>query len=333
MARVCRYLFPLLMVVAATKPESAAGAETYQLIGQIRMDEQEFSRRALPLVLLEGTKVPFAARTNADWSGKFKFKNLHPDLFTLIVYIPRAGEHRQTVEVSSGLADSKKRVHVEVSFRPNLASMNLRKVSSVQLSIPEKARKEFSKATQKLGKRDLEGAIAHLNKAVGIAPQFTDAWNTLGTLAYKMKEYALAESHFREALKHDPDYYPSMVNLGGVLLTMGKLQEALPLNTAAVVERPDDALAHAQLGLNYYHLGQLSEAEKYLKQAIALDPGHFSFPHLPLADIYFRREDFGSAALLYEQFLALHPDAPQSPSVLARLKTLRGTLRGRTRTK
>jgi len=264
------------------------------------------------------------AHTRAGVSGEFKFKNLHPDLFTLVVYIPRAGEHRQTVEVSPGLADSRKRIYIDVNFQPTLASKRLGKVSSVQLSIPEKAKREYEKANRKLGKRDSEGAIMHLQKTVSLAPQFVEAWNVLGTLAYKASEFPLAESYFREALKHDPDYYPSMVNLGGVMLNLGKLQDALPWNHAAVLASPDDALAHAQLGLNYYYLGRLTEAEKYLKQAISLDAGHFSFPQLPLADIYARRQDFASAALLLEQFLSLHPDAPQSPSVKSRLNTLRG---------
>jgi Tfp pilus assembly protein PilF len=68
-----------------------------------------------------------------------------------------------------------------------------------------KISKEFEKATRKLGNRDSEGAIAHLKKAIEIAPQFIDAWNVLGTLAYKANQFPLAEG-FREALKHDQDY-------------------------------------------------------------------------------------------------------------------------------
>jgi tetratricopeptide (TPR) repeat protein len=161
---------------------------------------------------------------------------------------------------------------------------------------------------------------------VKIAPRFVDAWNTLGTLAYKSGNFPLAEAYFREALKHDPDYYPSLVNLGGALLTQGKLQDALPLNKAAVQARPDDALAHSQLGLNYYYLQSFMEAETYLKQATSLDPGHFSYPQLPLAEIYLMRQDLTSAARELEQFLVLHPDAKLEPAVQKRIENIRSNL-------
>jgi tetratricopeptide (TPR) repeat protein len=321
MMRLCPFL--LLSFGAVCAYGAAAESESYQLIGKILLKDIELSRNALPLVMLEGTQIPFAAHTRADLSGKFKFKDLQPDLFTLIVYIPRAGEYRRTVEVSAGLADLKKRIFVDVVFQTNLGSRTPGAVSSSQLSISEKALKEYEKARKKLGQRDSEGAIAHLRKTVAAAPQFTEAWNTLGTLAYKSGDLPLAENYFREALKHDPDYYPSVVNLGGILMVQGKIQESLHLNLAAVRARPDDALAQSQCGLNYYYLKQFDEAETYLKQAISLDPGHFSFPQLALADIYLGNKDFKSAARELEQFLALHPDAKQAPAVRKQIEEIR----------
>ena len=323
-AAVRRLLMFFLIAVLANCTGFAAGG--YQLIGRIVLKDREVSPRIPPLVLLEGAKIPFTAHTRADRSGKFKFKNLQPDMFTLIVYISRAGEYRRTVEVSPGLADDQKRIYVEVEFQPNLGSIALRKTSVDALSIPEKAIREYEKAHNRLGSRDSEGSIAHLKKTVELAPQFVEAWNTLGTLAYKSAQYQLAEKYFREALSHDPEYYPSVVNLGGALLTQGRLQDALPHNLSAVNTRPDDALAHSQLGLNHYYLGQLAEAEEHLKIAISLDPGHFSYPQIPLAEIYARRKDFQAAAREIDQFLSLHPDSTQSPPVKRRIDRIRSEI-------
>jgi tetratricopeptide (TPR) repeat protein len=315
----------VLMCFLACVLIDGAGQESggYQLIGKIRLTDQEFTRSTIPTVILEGTRIPFAAETRANLSGQFKFKNLYPDLFTLIVYVPRAGQHQQTVEVSPRLADSRKRIHVEVLFQPNLQSKMLRQISSSQLSIPQKAQKEYAKAREKLGRRDSAAAIAHLKKAVALAPQFLEAWNHLGTLANASGDFKLAENYFREALKHDSDYYPSLVNLGGVLLTQGMLGEALPINLAAVQAMPDDALAHSQLGLSYYFLGKSTEAEKSLQMAVSLDAGHFSYPQLPLADLYLRKKDFASAARALEQFVELHPDAEQAAAARKELERIR----------
>ncbi len=284
---------------------------------------QKFSRHALPVVMLEGTNIPFTVHAGADLSGRFQFKDLHADLFTIIVYVPRSGECRQTVEVSRSLADSKKRIFVDIAFQPNLASKSMQVVTPSQLSISTRALKEYDEGNKQLGKRNTAEAIGHFKKATEIAPQFVEAWNTLGTLAYRTNQFALAEGYFRKAQKQDPNDYPSLVNLGGILLPQGKLQEALPLNISAVRIMPDDSLAHAQLGLNYYFLGNYANAEKYLKQAIALDPSHFSFPQLPLANIYLRKNDSVSALRLLEQFLTLHPDAKQAPAIRKQIEYLR----------
>ena len=69
-----------------------ADADSYQLIGKITQPDREFTKATRPLVFLDGTHIPFASQTRADLSGKFKFKDLHADLFTLIVYISRSGE-------------------------------------------------------------------------------------------------------------------------------------------------------------------------------------------------------------------------------------------------
>ena len=79
--------------------------------------------------------------------------------------------------------------------------------------------------------------------------------------------------------------------------------------------RPDDPLAHSQLGSSYLHLGQLDMAEEHLKQAILLEAGHFSFPHLKLAQVYSRKSNPAAAMQQLEEFLRLHPDAPQAPDV------------------
>jgi len=315
-----------LLIVAGLNDLSVSADSGYELRGRIILGDRKLTRDSLPLVLLEGAKIPYSAHTRADLSGKFKFKNLQPDMFTLIVYIPRGGEYRKTVEVSPGLADKNRRVSVEVDFRPNLGSLALRKTSVDRLRVPEKALKEYEKSRKKLGSRDAEGSIAHLKKAVEIAPQFVEAWNTLGTLAYKTADYRLAEEYFREALQHDPEYYPAIVNLGGALLTLGKVRDSLPFNLEAVRSRPDEALAHSQLGLNYFYLEQYAEAEEHLKLAISLDRGHFSYPQLPLAEIYLRRNDVAAAERQLNQFLSIHPDAMQSPPVQQRIDRIRAAI-------
>jgi tetratricopeptide (TPR) repeat protein len=150
---------------------------------------------------------------------------------------------------------------------------------------------------------------------VKIAPQFAAAWNQLGTMAYQRQRYIDAEADFRKALDADPEAFEPLVNLGGVLLNLGRPGEAVAYNQRAVARRPNNALANSQLGLTWFELNDTDEAEKYLKAAIRLDPAHFSHPQLTLAEIYLRRGDRAGAVAALKQFVELHPDAPEAAAI------------------
>jgi Tfp pilus assembly protein PilF len=196
-------------------------------------------------------------------------------------------------------------------------------VTTRELTIPDRAIRDFADAQRDLEKRDVEAAEKHLEHAVELAPQFATAWNTLGTIAYQTHRFALAEQRFRHALKQDPAAYEPLVNLGGVLVTAHKLDEALEVNVHAALTRPGDALANSQLGMTYFELGQFDAAVKYLERARTLDPAHFSHPQLYLAEIHLRRGEKREAALVLEEFLEHHPDYPQAASVRRNIVELR----------
>ena len=185
---------------------------------------------------------------------------------------------------------------------------------------------EYRRAQDCLGRQDIDGAVRRLNKAVEISPQYAAAWNQLGTIAYQTRRYQDAEQYFREALKQDPEAYAPLVNLGGALLALNRIEESLPVNQAAVKANPGDALAHSQLGKSYFYLGKFDDAETYLKRAEAIDPGHFSYPQVILIEIYMRRNQVPAAIAEMEEFLKLHPDSDWAPGIRKALETARSRL-------
>ncbi len=136
-------------------------------------------------------------------------------------------------------------------------------MSAQELAIPERAHREYEEGERRLVRRDVEGAVARFERAVAIAPQFSEAWNHLGTIAYQARnDYTRAESCFRKALDADPKAFQPLVNLGGVSLNLGKFEDALQYNLYAALSRPNDALANSQLGMDYFYLGKLDQAQK-----------------------------------------------------------------------
>ena len=308
--------FCVLLLIAT----AAAAQVRYELAGRIQP--------AGPAsVTLFGATHPFTASTFAGDDGRFTFKNLAPATYTVAVYRPGRGEARQTIDVGPGLADARHRVQLALALRDSdfdaTSERRRHSVSTTQLAVPERALRDYLDAQRALEKSDVAAAEKHLEHAVELAPQFAAAWNTLGTIAYQTRRFPLAEQRFRQALKQDPTSYEPLVNLGGVLVTLHKVDEALEVNVHAALTRPNDALANSQLGMTYFELGQFDAAVKYLERARKLDPAHFSHPQLFLAEIHLRRGQKREAAGVLEDFLQHHPDYPQAEIMRRNIAELR----------
>jgi tetratricopeptide (TPR) repeat protein len=303
---------------------TACADDTYEFRGRVLQPDGKTFRDALALAFLQGATTPFTTRTRAGVDGKFKFKKLRAGMYTLVIAMPLWGEMRRTIEIGPSFADSKGRIEEIFYLEERYTREDKHTISASQLTISDRARREYRKAVDRLEKHDPARALEHLETAVELAPQFTAAWNYLGTIAYHSGDYRQAEEHFREALEQDVDAYSPLVNLGGALLSQGRVEEALPLNKRAVQARPDDALAHSQLGQCYLSSGRLEDAERHLRQAKALDPRHFSFPQLVLAELYQQHRDQGALIHELEEFLEYHPDSDRAPEITDWLNRARG---------
>lgn len=298
-------------VVAAFLAAALAAQSGYELSGEVPGEVEGAA------VSIFGATTPFTESTMSDSKGRFRFRKLPAGTYTIAIFITGKGEARRTVEIGPASADSDGRVKVTVNpadFAPDDVARR-ESISTRELAISERARSEFAKARKSLGRRDVDDAVAHLTRAVELSPQFAAAWNTLGTIAYQGHEFERAEGFFRRALAEDPRSYEALVNLGGALVSENKPSEALGYNQRAVLERPADALANAQLGLTWFELGRLDPAEKYLDRARRIDPAHFSHPQLVLAEIHRQQGRPDQAAADLEDFLRHHPDWPQAEKI------------------
>lgn len=307
--------------VLAAHLSAATSKPTFEIRGEV------LPHRAAS-VGLHAIASPFAISTLAGPDGRFRFKEVEPGTYTLSVSTQLGSEVRKTVEIRASTADKKGRVTVGISLDgddSNRAAAAI--VSARSLQIPDRAQREYEQALGKIARRDFDGALACLQRSVEIAPAFATAWNQLGTMAYQTQRYREAENYFRKGVAADPNAYEPLVNLGGVLLNLENFEEALKYNTEAVRRRPQDALAHSQLGLTYALLNQLDGAEKHLLLSIRLDPDHFSRPQLTLAEVYIRKNEPGRAADLLEEFLRSHPDWPTAEKMEQSIAQLRSRSR------
>jgi tetratricopeptide (TPR) repeat protein len=81
-----------------------------------------------------------------------------------------------------------------------------------------------------------------------------------------------AEKIYRAILKQYPHHFPSLSNLGFVLLDQERMEEATSFLRRALNQNPNSAVVHTRLARALQLLDRAPEAEHRLRRAIALNP-------------------------------------------------------------
>ena len=100
-------------------------------------------------------------------------------------------------------------------------------VSKLDLKAPGNARKEYGKGYLQLLRKDLQGAIDHLARAVSIYPSFVAAHNALGIAYLNLGQIQQARDEFARAIALDDHLPNSYLNLGCAQLELQQYAEAV----------------------------------------------------------------------------------------------------------
>jgi len=87
-------------------------------------------------------------------------------------------------------------------------------VSALDLKAPGKAQREYHKGYQCLQRKDLQGAVEHLTKAIDLYSSFVAAHNALGTALLELAQNERARDEFARAVALDGHLPSSLLNLG-----------------------------------------------------------------------------------------------------------------------
>ena len=252
-----------------------------------------------------------------------KFKNLRPGMYILCVTGDRGRNRCKSMDLIPPPGKKEHRfVDMFEAPAPMVNQADVHRVSATRLSVPGKAHKEMLRAEEAQLRGDKEQALRHLERAIEIYPDYTDALNNLGTYHHRNGNFSRSVECFSKAAKLEPEFFPAWVNLGGSLLAAGNPDAALAANKRAVELRPNDPLANSQMGINYFYLRNYSDAKIYLQKVLSLDPSSANSPQLFLAHIAFAERQTGEAEHYIRSFLDLHPNSPQAPHLRRTLQNL-----------
>ena len=117
----------------------------------------------------------------------------------------------------------------------------------------------------------------------------------------------LQEAWARHEVEKAPGSFESRYNLGQMLQARGEMDEAIEQFEAAVVIRPQDAVANNALGGALLAKGDTDGAVKRFTVALASQPDYFD-AHYNLANAYAAQSNFGGAAEQFGEAAKLNPD-------------------------
>jgi cytochrome c-type biogenesis protein CcmH/NrfG len=196
-------------------------------------------------------------------------------------------------------------------------------VGIADLKIPSKAREEFKKATELIGKQDFAKAIQRLDKAIAICPSYAGAYTNLAVAYARLGDLARESEALQKALSINDQFAPAYLNLGRMNIAAGNFSDAEAQLEKASTLDPTDPMPLAVLAYAEYMDQQLDAAIATSRKAHKLDKAH-AFGHRVAASAFEQKRDGTNAIAELELFLQEEPAGPRADAVRKELETVKG---------
>ncbi|MGM8213969.1 tetratricopeptide repeat protein [Bacillaceae bacterium W0354] len=127
-----------------------------------------------------------------------------------------------------------------------------------------------------------------------------------GYTAYQLERYDISIKVWKDLIKLDRDYTSVYPYLAKAYEYEGMLEEANHILKNGLKNDEYNIDLYITLARNELKLNRIEEAKSYLKEAIALDPGHEEAIE-ELLNIYFTYEEYNDAKKLVEELMKFQP--------------------------
>jgi tetratricopeptide (TPR) repeat protein len=139
-----------------------------------------------------------------------------------------------------------------------------------------------------------------------------------GFAAERRGELEAAATHFRQAVKLQPDLAYAQRELASILMRLGRLDEAAEQCELALQTRPRFPEAHYEYGMILMQQNRSAEAVEHLERAVALQPG-FAEAHYELAMALLDGGDMDGARRQLRRAIELRADLTEARELLQRI--------------
>lgn len=152
---------------------------------------------------------------------------------------------------------------------------------------------------------DTTKAIKLLENDVQLDPGYEFNYYTLGQIYEKRHKYSKALEYYQTAVDKKSKFWEAVYSLGLMQLQLNKVDEAeKTMERGLKKARDHEALFHNGMGLVYIAQGKYNDADREIRQALIDQPDNARF-HINLGDVNFANGVFSLAISEYEKALEL----------------------------
>ncbi len=207
----------------------------------------------------------------------------------------------------------------------------------MKLNQPEESEREQPKALnhqQALAlamrihqRREFDDAEQVYKRILETWPDSPDAWHYYGMLEFQRDNEKEGIAAVRKAIELHPPYFDAHANLGNMLLTVGRVQEAAHHLNRALTIKPDAMQPRVALSVMLRVLKRIDEAEAMIRPALDLEEGRNSAAvHNSIANVLAVQERTDEAIEHFRRAHELNPDLDNTRARLAFILAYTGKL-------
>jgi len=252
-----------------------------------------------------GTTVS-SAYTNP--AGMFEFPAVRNGLYQVIA---TAGMDQIQEQVEVQRMPASVRLRMPVSGTPTDGNHGSA-ISVAQYKIPAKARDEFKKAEEALGKGKNEEAQKHITKALEIYPRYAEAITIGAVLKMEARNNQAAIADLQQAINYDENCAIAYLVMGAALNTESRFDDAIRSLQRGEALSPNSWQAYFEMGKSLIGKAQYQQALQQFNRAEALVPRDYPLIHLVKAHALLALNNYSEAMTELQQYLAKEPKGPNS---------------------
>jgi tetratricopeptide (TPR) repeat protein len=195
-------------------------------------------------------------------------------------------------------------------------------VAVQDMNIPKPALKQFNKASDLIAREDWKKALDLLNRAIGLYPQYVQAYNNLGVVYARLGDRTGERTALQKALSINDHFAPAWVNLARMAIVDRDFPAAENLLNKAIGFDPTDSgtlliLANVEL-MNLHYQQAIANCQK----AHSLAQDSHSLVHFIAARAFEHENQISNAVAELNTFLKEEPSGIRADAARKELTSL-----------